>query len=60
MSLTLVELKQRLSAKNPDDLLELLRLDSETIVELATDLIEERFEELSEEVDDVAEFSPEW
>lgn len=59
MTLTLVELKQRLATKDPDDLLEILNLDSETLVELANDIIEERFDELVEEVSDIDEFGPE-
>lgn len=59
--LTLPELKARLALKNLDDLVELFKLDSETLVELATDLIEERFDELQEEVGDIDEFQPqEW
>lgn len=59
MALTLVELKQRLATKDPDDLLELLKIDSETLVEWATDIIEERYDELVEEVSDIDEFNPE-
>lgn len=59
--LTLPELKARLATKDPNDLLELLNIDSEQLVEMATDLISDRAEELSEEVADIDEFQPqEW
>jgi hypothetical protein len=58
MALTLPELKQRLALKDADELLDLLKLDSSTIVEIASDLIEERYDELLETVGDIDVFSP--
>jgi hypothetical protein len=61
VSLTLEELKQRLAAKyDPDEMLERLGLvDSEILVEVLSDFIEENYERLLEEVeDDDTEFSP--
>ncbi len=46
MALTLPELQERLAARDLDELLELLEIDSETLVALAVDLIEERYVEL--------------
>jgi hypothetical protein len=59
MALTLPELKTRLATKDVSDLLDILRLDSEQLVELASDLIEARYDELVEEVVDIEEFQPE-
>jgi hypothetical protein len=59
MALTLPELKARLATKDVSDLLDILRLDSEQLVELASDLIEARYDELVEEVVDIEEFQPE-
>lgn len=59
MTLTMEELKQRLAHKDPDELLELLHLDSETLIELAEDIIEDHYFELVEAVSDIDEFSPE-
>ena len=56
---TLDELKQRLAAKyDPNDLLELLKLDSTDLVDRFGDLIEERQDELRKELEEDDEFSP--
>ena len=54
MALTLPELKSRLAAKHdPDELLEVLGLaDSEVLVEVLSDYIEENYDKLVVEVED--------
>jgi hypothetical protein len=59
MTLTTDELKKLLAYKDPDELLDLLQLDSATLVELASDIIGERYDELLKEVEDIDEFAPE-
>ena len=46
MALTLPELQERLAARDLDELLELLEIDSEKLVAMATDIIEEKYDEL--------------
>lgn len=50
LALTLPELKDRLKVKDLDELLDLLEIDSEKLVELASDEIEERYDELAEQL----------
>jgi hypothetical protein len=57
-TLTLPELKQRLATKDLDELCELLGLDPETMVELCTDIITDKYDELCAEVSDIDEFMP--
>lgn len=52
MSLTLEDLKDRLKKQDEVSLLEILNITSEEIVERFIDLIEEKFEELEEELQD--------
>jgi len=52
MPLTLEELKDRLKKQDEVSLLEVLDISSEEIVERFTDLIEDRFEKLEEELQD--------
>ena len=49
MSLTLVDLKEKLKQLDEISLLEVLNIDSEMLVERFEDLIEERFDRLEEE-----------
>lgn len=58
MALTLAELKDRLAVKDVDELLDLLGIDSETLVELASDIISDKYEELVDEVSDIDAFMP--
>ena len=52
MSLTLVELKERLKKLDETILCEVLNISSEELVERFEDVIEENFEELEEDLDD--------
>lgn len=52
MSLTLEDLKDRLKKQDEVSLLEILNITSEEIVERFIDLIEGKFEELEEELQD--------
>ena len=51
MSLTLIEIKDRLKQIDEVDLLELLEISSEDLVERFTDLIEDNFDKLEREVE---------
>lgn len=51
MSLTLVEIEEKLKAFDEITLLEILEIDSEMIVERFSDLIEERADKLEEELE---------
>jgi hypothetical protein len=51
--LTLEELKQRLADRfDPDDLLEMLEIDSPLLVELAESIIQDKYDDLVKEVPD--------
>jgi len=52
MPLTWVELKERLKLLDETTLLEVLDISSEDLVERFGDLIEDRYEELEEELSD--------
>lgn len=54
MSLTLVELKEKLIKLDEVTLLEVLEISSEDLVERFIDVIEERFDELEPEFEDDA------
>lgn len=54
--MTLTELKQRMADKlNPDEILEILEVDSEELLEYFEDKVEARFEELAREYGDSEE-----
>ncbi len=52
MALTFTELKERLKRLPEIDLLEVLEISSEDLVERFEDLIEEKYDELTEELQD--------
>lgn len=51
MTITFVELKQKLKLQDVNDLVEILHIESDELVERFDDKIEEYFDDLSDELD---------